>query len=83
MVNKIFTRIFIGFIRIYQLGVAPFFPPTCRHQPTCSYYAVEALRLYGVGRGMKLSFKRILQCRPGGSFGYDPVPKKNLAVDIR
>ncbi len=73
-----FKKIILGclllFIRLYQYGIAPLFPPSCRHQPTCSHYTVEALKTYGLRRGIRLAFKRICQCRPGGSFGYDPVP---------
>lgn len=48
----------------------------CRFTPTCSNYAKEAISTYGVWKGCKLSMKRIMKCRPKGSFGYDPVPRK-------
>jgi len=51
-------------------------PSSCRHLPTCSEYTIEALRTFGLFRGSYLSIKRILRCRPGGSHGYDPLPKK-------
>jgi len=52
-------------------------PSSCRHLPTCSEYTIEALRTFGLFRGSYLSIKRILRCRPGGSHGYDPLPKKD------
>ena len=48
----------------------------CRHIPTCSHYMVDALNEYGLGKGLKLGIKRICNCRPGGTYGYDPIPKK-------
>ena len=48
----------------------------CRFIPTCSEYAKEAILTYGSIKGVFLAMKRILKCRPGGSYGYDPVPKK-------
>ncbi len=48
----------------------------CRHVPTCSSYAYEAINIYGVFKGGLLSLKRILKCNPFGTYGYDPVPKK-------
>lgn len=62
-------------IRSYQILIAPLLVGGgCRHQPTCSEYAIEALRRHGVVKGFKLSVSRIWRCRPGGSCGYDPVP---------
>jgi len=62
-------------IRSYQILLAPLLVGGgCRHQPTCSEYAIEAFRRHGVWPGLKLSASRIWRCRPGGSCGYDPVP---------
>jgi len=62
-------------IRSYQILIAPLLVGGgCRHQPTCSEYAIEAFRRHGVRKGLKLSAARIWRCRPGGSYGYDPVP---------
>ena len=67
-------------IKFYQRAISPYFPATCRHQPTCSHYAIEALRKHGLFFGSYLAVRRILRCHPikflGGSEGYDPVPKK-------
>ena len=68
------TRVLLCFIRFYQYAISPHFPPACRYTPTCSAYAVEALKKYGAGKGSWLALKRILRCHPWGGSGYDPVP---------
>jgi putative membrane protein insertion efficiency factor len=65
---------FIFLIRIYQYVISPAIGPKCRYSPTCSQYAVEALKKHGLVKGGWLSVKRISRCRPGGGHGYDPVP---------
>ena len=60
-------------IKAYQLVVSPLFPPSCRHVPCCSEYAKEAIRNFGVRKGVWLALKRILSCHPWGSAGYDPL----------
>lgn len=60
-------------IRGYRLVVSPFLGPTCRFDPTCSQYAMEAIDRYGVGRGGALAFRRILKCHPFHPGGEDPV----------
>ena len=61
-------------IRMYQLFISPWLPPACRYVPTCSQYAIEALRKHGPFKGLWLAVKRILRCHPWGGSGYDPVP---------
>ncbi len=62
-------------IRFYQVCISPLKGgPTCRFTPTCSQYALEALRKYGPLKGGWLALKRILRCHPFGGSGYDPVP---------
>lgn len=61
-------------IHFYQIGISPLFPPTCRFTPTCSTYALQALRKYGPFKGTYLAVRRILRCHPWGKSGYDPVP---------
>ena len=68
------SRIVLALIRFYQLAISPLIPPRCRFQPTCSQYAIEAVRKYGVRKGGGLALKRLGRCRPGGGCGYDPVP---------
>ena len=61
-------------IRIYQKVISPLFPSTCRYNPTCSSYSIQALKKHGPIKGFYLSVKRILSCHPWGGSGYDPVP---------
>ena len=61
-------------IRVYQKYVSPLKPATCRFTPTCSQYAIEAIRKHGPFKGFALAVWRILRCNPWGGSGYDPVP---------
>ena len=63
-------------IKFYRNAISPFFPATCRFQPTCSQYSIEALEKHGLFFGSYLMVRRILSCHPWGNSGYDPVPKK-------
>ncbi len=67
-------RILIVLIRGYQMLISPVLPPSCRFEPTCSNYAVEAVRVHGVFKGSWLALRRLGRCHPFGSGGYDPVP---------
>ena len=71
------SKILILFVKFYQYAISPLFPASCRHTPTCSGYMVEAIKEWGPLQGTWLGIKRILRCRPGGTCGYDPVPKKD------
>ena len=64
-----------GLIRFYQLAISPHTPASCRFQPTCSHYALEAIGRFGPLKGGWLALKRISRCHPWGGQGYDPVPK--------
>jgi len=68
-------EIAIFFIKIYQ-SIPLSSHKSCRFQPTCSNYAIEALRTHGFFKGSYLAFKRLLRCNPWGPFGYDPVPPR-------
>lgn len=61
-------------IRFYQKCISPLTPATCRFTPTCSHYAIEAIRKHGPFKGLALAVWRILRCNPWGGSGYDPVP---------
>ena len=63
-------------VRFYQLAISPYTPSTCRYEPSCSQYTIEALKKRGLLVGFWLSLKRISSCHPWGGSGYDPVPKK-------
>lgn len=63
-------------IRLYQKFVSPLLGNRCRFAPSCSQYAMEALRVHGVFRGTALAVWRILRCNPFGRSGYDPVPPR-------
>jgi putative membrane protein insertion efficiency factor len=65
---------FILIVRFYQIAISPFTPSTCRYQPTCSHYTIEALQKHGVFSGGWLALKRIFSCHPWGGSGFDPVP---------
>jgi putative membrane protein insertion efficiency factor len=66
---------FIWLIKGYRMFISPLFPPTCRFQPTCSMYAIEAIERFGVWRGGWMATRRILRCHPFHPGGYDPVPE--------
>ena len=62
-------------ISAYRLFVSPVLAPACRYTPTCSGYALEALRRHGAVRGSGLAVRRILRCHPWADGGFDPVPE--------
>lgn len=68
--------VFILLVRFYQLAISPLTPSSCRHAPTCSQYAIEAIKEWGAFKGLWLGLKRIGTCHPWGTSGYDPVPKR-------
>ncbi len=74
MMLRILSLPFIAVIRLYQLVISPLLGPSCRFIPTCSRYAIEALRKYGPLKGLWLTLKRIAKCHPWGGHGPDPVP---------
>ena len=73
-VSRAIVTILCAPIRLYQRYISPLTPPACRFTPTCSQYALEALRKHGPLRGLYLAVRRILRCHPWGGSGYDPVP---------
>ena len=78
---NIFTLILIKLIKGYKFLISPLLGNSCRYLPTCSEYSIDALKKFGLLRGLYLSFKRIFSCHPikflGGGEGFDPVDKKN------
>ena len=70
------ARLLVALVRGYQRWISPALPPTCRFYPTCSAYAVEALQVHGVVRGLGLASWRLLRCAPWHPGGVDPVPER-------
>ena len=68
------ARLLILLARFWQLGPSRILPPTCRYAPSCSEYAIQAVRKYGAIKGSWLAGKRLMRCHPWGGSGYDPVP---------
>ena len=73
--KKIFEAILIFPIRVYQYAISPLFGANCRYSPTCSAYAVDAIKEWGPLKGLWMGIKRFSTCHPWGGHGYDPVPK--------
>lgn len=69
-------RILIKLIKLYQKIPGPWHS-ACRHIPTCSNYAIEAIKVYDSFKGGMMAIKRVLKCNPWGSSGYDPVIKED------
>jgi len=74
-IRKIINFPFILLIKFYRNFISPFTPASCRHIPTCSEYAIDAISKHGIIRGGWLGLKRLSKCHPWGTSGYDPVPK--------
>jgi len=68
------TVLLVALVKGYRLSISPLIGPRCRHLPTCSSYALEAVEVHGPVRGSWLAVKRIVRCHPWGTSGYDPVP---------
>jgi uncharacterized protein len=66
-------KLFIGLIQIYRRFLSPMLPPTCRYEPSCSLYTVQAIEKYGVVRGLFMGILRVLRCHPFARGGFDPV----------
>jgi putative membrane protein insertion efficiency factor len=70
------SRAVIALVRGYQLGLSPWLGSRCRHFPSCSAYAIEAVGRFGALSGAWLALKRLGRCHPWGTSGYDPVPEE-------
>ncbi len=73
MLRHFFQTLFVALIRAYQVIVSPILPRSCRFHPTCSEYALEAVRMHGPIRGILLGIRRLMRCHPFHPGGYDPV----------
>ncbi|GAA4768647.1 MULTISPECIES: membrane protein insertion efficiency factor YidD [Flavobacterium] len=74
MIKKIAIAPLLFLVWFYKILISPLMPATCRYQPTCSSYMIEALKKHGPIYGLFLGLKRIGRCHPWGGSGYDPVP---------
>ena len=75
--QHVVARVLLGVIEVYRLFVSPLLGTNCRHLPTCSQYAKDALILHGPFRGFYYTLKRILRCHPWANSMFDPVPPLN------
>jgi putative membrane protein insertion efficiency factor len=75
---RLFRGLFVAPITLYQRFISPLIPARCRYYPTCSAYAVEAIRSYGVARGVILAGWRVLRCNPWSHGGVDHVHDQRL-----
>ena len=73
--------ILLGLIQTYRVLISPLTLPTCRFQPTCSQYAMEAIARFGAVKGSLLALRRISRCHPFHPGGYDPVPPSGEGHD--
>ena len=71
---KILGWILLLPVYFYKYAISPITPASCRHVPSCSQYALEAVKMHGPFKGFWLATKRIAKCHPWGTHGYDPVP---------
>ena len=73
------SHILVAVIGFYRRFISPLFPAHCRYEPSCSAYAVEAIRLHGAARGSLMAVRRIGRCHPWGGTGLDPVPPRKAS----
>ncbi|HLP11255.1 MAG TPA: membrane protein insertion efficiency factor YidD [Flavobacteriales bacterium] len=73
---KYINYIFIFPVKLYQWTLSPLLGKNCRHDPTCSHYTIEAIKIWGPIKGIWLGIKRIAKCHPWGTHGHDPVPER-------
>ena len=76
-IYKFIGEFFILLVKIYQVTLSPLLGSNCRFSPTCSNYAIEAIRVYGPLKGSILAMKRIIKCHPFNKGGVDQVPNKD------
>lgn len=71
------SRLVIALVRLYQMTLSPLLGNSCRYEPSCSAYFIEAVRHHGVWKGGWLGFRRLFRCHPFHAGGYDPVPERS------
>jgi len=76
--RNVLRQLVLAPIVLYQRVISPALPRRCKYEPTCSRYAVDAIRQYGILRGLVLAGWRLLRCNPWSYGGYDPVEEQRL-----
>lgn len=77
------AHLFVGTITVYRRFLSPLLPSRCRYQPSCSAYALEAIRVHGAARGAWLALRRVARCNPWSAGGIDEVPVRSDEVPVR
>jgi len=72
--SELATRALRGLVHLHRIVLSPLLGPSCRFEPSCSAYALEALDRHGARRGSWLALRRLLRCHPFHAAGFDPVP---------
>lgn len=80
---KVLEHILVFGVKAYQQVLSPLLGSNCRHQPTCSHYAIESIREWGALKGGWMALRRLSKCHPWGTHGWDPVPKKDPHAENR
>lgn len=83
MLSRAIRAIVLAPIVVYQKAISPALPRRCKYEPTCSRYAVDAIRAYGILRGAVLTAWRVLRCNPWSDGGYDPVESQRVFMSAR
>jgi putative membrane protein insertion efficiency factor len=81
-ITWLISGFFIILVKFYQLSISPLLPNACRFTPSCSEYAIHALKEHGVIKGLALGVYRLARCNPWGGHGFDPVPEKGTPLII-
>ena len=81
MIRRVAIAVLKSPFIVYRYAISPMLASNCRFQPTCSAYALEALETHGPLRGLILTWRRVVKCRPGGASGFDPVPEPEASVN--
>ncbi len=73
MISRILTEVGLLAVKTYRIAISPYLAPACRHTPSCSAYAEESLKRYGIFKGGLMTAARLLRCNPFSRGGHDPV----------
>lgn len=82
MLSRWLQNVLIAIVQGYRWFLSPWLGSACRFTPTCSVYALEALKAHGAGRGSYLTLRRLVRCHPGCNGGHDPVPPKHISLFV-